>query len=413
MLLSHKTLFSNSSWMTFGLAIRTVFQAAYFIIVARAMMTEQYGLFVSTTALVGILAPYASWGSGNVLVKYVSRNSKLFGEYWGAALATTMVSSFILTLIAIFVARVFLPQSFDIWLILSICLSELLFARIISICGQAFQSRQRLSVTAQVFVILSAFRLISAVLFVSSPILFTARNWSFFFLLSSILSVIPALLWVYRSIGWGRLSLAPMRSEFKEGFYFSLSLSSQGVYNDIDKTLLAKLISLDVAGFYAAAYRIVDVAFVPISALLHSTYAQFFQHGEFGVTGTKKFALKLLPWALICSLLAGSVTILLAPIMPVVLGQTYSASSSVIFWLVPLLPLKAIHYLAADSLTGAGFQGIRSKSQLLISGVNFIFNIWAIPLWGWKGAVFASWASDGLLAFLLWAIVLRKSREVS
>ena len=399
--------------MILGFGIRAILQAFYFIVVARAIGPEQYGLFAGTSALIGVLAPYASWGSGNILVKYVSRDSKLFSKYWGASLATTIISSVVLTFVAIFAARIFLPETFDLWLVLSICISELFFARIISICAQVFQSVQRLSVTAQIFIIFSVFRLISALLFVSAHLQFTARNWSFFFLLSSVLSAIPALLWVYRSMGWGKLSLAPMLSEFKEGFYFSLSLSSQGFYNDIDKTLLARMTGLEVAGFYAVAYRIIDVAFVPITALLNSTYARFFQHGESGLANTKKFALKLLPWAFLYSILAGSVIFLTAPLLPRFLGQSYNESATILLWLIPLLSLKAAHYLAADSLTGAGFQGIRSKLQLLVSGVNLLLNLWAIPLWGWKGAVFVSWASDGLLAILLWWIVLQKSLKNS
>lgn len=398
--------------MTLGFGIRTVFQAAYFLLVARAMGTEQYGLFASTTALIAILAPYASWGSGNILVMHVSRNVNRFGEYWGAALAATLFSSLLLTAIAVLSARVLFAQSFDIWLVLSVAISELLFARIITICGQAFQAIQKLSATAQIYVIYSTFRLVSAILFISSGLEFSARNWSIFFLLSSILGVIPSLLWVYRSIGWGKLSLAPMRSEFKEGFYFSLSLSSQGIYNDIDKALLARMTGLEVAGFYAAAYRIVDVAFVPITALLHSTYSHFFKRGESGLANTKKFALRLLPWALLYAMLAGAFLVFAAPLLPLLLGHSYQNSSIVLVWLVPLIPLRVSHYLAADSLTGAGFQSIRSKFQLIVSGTNLLLNLWAIPQWGWAGAVFTSWVSDGLLAALLWITVLDKSRSL-
>jgi len=399
--------------MTLGFGIRTVFQAAYFLLIARAMGTEQYGLFVSTTALIAILSPYASWGSGNILVKHVSRNFSRFGEYWGAALAATLLSSLLLTVIAILSAQLLFAESFDIWLVLSVAISELLFARIITICGQAFQAIQKLSVTAQIYVIYSTFRLISAILFVSSGLEFSARNWSVFFLLSSVLGVIPSLLWVYRSIGWGKFSLVPMRSEFKEGFYFSLGLSSQGIYNDVDKALLARMTGLDVAGFYAAAYRIVDVAFVPVTALLHSTYAHFFKHGENGLANTKRFALRLLPWGLLYAILAGSFLVFAAPVLPLLLGHTYQDSSIVLVWLVPLIPLRVIHYLAADSLTGAGFQGIRSRFQLIVSGINLLLNLWAIPHWGWTGAVVASWASDGLLAVLLWVTVFYKSRNHS
>ena len=51
-------------------------------------------------------------------------------------------------------------------------------------------------------------------------------------------------------------------------------------------------------------------------------------------------------------------------------------------WLSLLPLLKTLHYFAADSLTGAGFQGIRTTVQVGIAIFNVLFNLWIIPgLW--------------------------------
>ena len=72
-------------------------------------------------------------------------------------------------------------------------------------------------------------------------------------------------------------------SELREGFYFSAGLSAQTIYNDIDKTMLARLGTLDATGIYGAAYRLIDVSFVPLSSLLAATYPIFFQKGTDGI----------------------------------------------------------------------------------------------------------------------------------
>ena len=71
-------------------------------------------------------------------------------------------------------------------------------------------------------------------------------------------------------LGLPKLSWPQARGEVREGFYFAASQTAQTVYNDIDKTMLARLSTLEATGIYGAAYRIIDVSFVPVSALLWS-----------------------------------------------------------------------------------------------------------------------------------------------
>ena len=69
-----------------GQGMRQILRAAYFLIIPRALGVEQYGLFVGITSLAAVLAPYASLGMGNLLIKNVSRDRKLFRVYWGNSL---------------------------------------------------------------------------------------------------------------------------------------------------------------------------------------------------------------------------------------------------------------------------------------------------------------------------------------
>jgi O-antigen/teichoic acid export membrane protein len=410
--LRHKALLTNSTWMTFGLGFRAVLQAIYFILIARAIGPSEYGIFVSIMALVGILSPYASWGSGNILVKYTSRDPSLFGKYWGAAIATTIMSSFVLALVAIVLTKAILPASFNFWFVLNIALAELLFARLVYISAQAFQAFERLDITAQIYILFSAARLLCTMLFINAPVPFTAKSWAYFYLGSTILSVLPVLFWVYRILGWGKISLLPMIPEMKEGFYFSLGFSSQGFYNDVDKTLLARISGNEVSGIYSVAYRMIDVAFVPVSALLNSTYARFFQHGQSGVIKTKKFAIKLLPIGLGYTILAAIILFYLSPFIPKIIGEKYTETTDVVYWLLPLLALKTSHYLFSDVLTGTGYQGVRSGIQIVIAVLNLSLNLLLIPLYGWHGAAWSSLISDGLLLMSFWfAILIVQNRK--
>jgi O-antigen/teichoic acid export membrane protein len=199
------------------------------------------------------------------------------------------------------------------------------------------------------------------------------------------------------------------RMELREGVYFSISLSAQSVYNDIDKTMLSRLSTLAAAGVYGAAYRIIEVSFAPVAALLSASYARFFQHGLEGLPGTLRLARKLLPVAAAYGCAAGLGLLAIAPLVPRVLGARYAPIAPMIMWLAPLPLLRSCHYFLADALTGAGHQRARSILQIAVAAANVALNLWLIPAYSWRGAAWTSLACDGLLAVGLLLVILKIS----
>jgi O-antigen/teichoic acid export membrane protein len=73
-----RPLVRNTAWMLCGQGLRLVIQALYFIEIARSLGATNYGAFIGVVALVGIVYPYGALGSGNLLIKNVSRDQSLF-----------------------------------------------------------------------------------------------------------------------------------------------------------------------------------------------------------------------------------------------------------------------------------------------------------------------------------------------
>ena len=80
----------------------------------------------------------------------------------------------------------------------------------------------------------------------------------------------------------------------KEGVFYSLSMSAQTVYNDIDKTMLSRLSTLNATGIYGAAYRIVDVSCAPLKAMTSAAYPSFFREGQKGIAAAHALAKRIL-----------------------------------------------------------------------------------------------------------------------
>ena len=395
----------DSLWILFARVLCLVLQIAYFTIIARHLGVEQYGLFVSVLSLARVVNPFASFGSAEILVKNVSRDRTLLNEYWGNALFITLVGSLTVIVLLLFVKDIFLPETISPHLVFLIALAEVLFDRIAAIQGYAFMAVGALNKTAQLTVVQAFIRFIAAVglviFFPTTGVLL----WASLYLLSTTFTAILAFLIAYRTLGFPRLALSKFKPEIAQGFSFSISSSSLTAYNDIDKTLLARLSTLEATGIYAAAYRFINIAFVPTHSLLVASYPVFFRRGAVGIGGSLSFAKRLAPPVIVYSCVVVIGLLILAPVAPYILGNEYNLAVEAIRWLAPIPFLSAMHYLAGDILTGAGSQGVRSGIQIMAALFNVAMNLWLIPMYSWKGAAWSSLASEALLALSLWGVI--------
>ena len=379
---------------------------AYFILIARSLGPSEYGAFVGAVSLVALVAPFAGLGSGNLLVKNVSRKPDLFAEYWGNSLLISGISGLILLGFVLAVARLVLPASIPWLLILLICVSDLLVVRAAEIGAQGFQAVDELRYTAFLTVLPYILRMIGAVIVFFVWRRATALCWSWFYLACTVISAVVAVSVASHKLGAPKLALWRIRGELVEGFYFGASMSAQTVYNDVDKTMLARLSTLDATGIYGAAYRLIDVSFTPVRSVLNAAYANFFRHGEAGMSASYGYAKKLLKKTTGYSLLVSLGLFVAAPIVPVILGSDYTRVVEALRWLALLPFFKSMHYFLADALTGAGYQRIRTVAQIGVALFNVGLNLWLIPAYSWRGAAWSSLASDGALVLAMYACVM-------
>jgi O-antigen/teichoic acid export membrane protein len=405
----------NTLWMVSGQGLRLVIQAAYFAVIARSLGANNYGAFIGVVALVGIAYPFGMLGGGNLLVKNVSRDKSVFAKYWGQALLITLISTSVLFTAIVLLSHILLPASIPVALVLLVSGADLFGFSLITLSAFAFQALEQLKWTATINVLISAGRLIGALVLVSMHRHPTALQWGYVYCITTAAVVVTSLTLVTVKLGRPHFNLQRSAHELREGFYFSSSISAQTIYNDIDKMMLARIGTLDATGIYGAAYRLVDVSFVPISSLLAAAYPSFFRKGTNGISATLHYAKRLLMRGMIYVALVTVGILLCAGLVPYVLGSEYERSAEALRWLAFIPVLRASHYFFSDALTGAGHQGIRTGIQAGAAIFNVLINLWLIPQYSWRGAAWASLASDGLLACgigLAVFILNRQSRNV-
>lgn len=409
--LTQKNLFQDTSWMLIARLINVVVQAAYFIIVARALGAENYGSFVGVTSLASLLFPFIALGTDSVLVKEVSVNRQAFATHWGNTLLILGCNSALFVTVLLLISRWIFPDNISMLTISALLLADLLFLGLLEATNKVFRAVDLVKKTAQLVVLSTGAKLLAALglIFLFKPAddsgHFSVTTWSILYFVSSVAIAILAAGTVTKLVGMPRLDLKRIKSDINQGIYFSIGMSASNINNNIDKTMLASIATLEATGIYGSAYRFINIGNVPLNALSAACYARFFQEGARGIRNCFKFAKRLLPMILAYCIISILGYQILAPVIPKVLGAEYANAVETLRWLAPIPAITCLQWLAADTLTGSGHQKIRSLVQVAAAILNIILNLWLIPIYGLYGAIWATLTSDTFRLVILWLIL--------
>jgi len=409
--LFQSSLAQDTLWILLSKLFNVVMQAGYFIIVARLLGAEDYGFFLAITASASIVFPFIALGSEHILVKNVSINKATFNIYWGNTLVLLITNGIAFTAILLFVSVQTFAKNIAPETVLLILLADLICLGFLDLSCKALISVDMVKKMAQLGVLSTCGKLLAAL---SLSVFFVqpdTATWAYLYFISSVTTAAIAILVVNKMVGSPRPVLSEITSNIGEGLYFSVSASAANINANIDKTMLASLATATATGIYGAAYRFIDVGYVPLLALFGATYTRFFQHGASGIRSSLGFAKRLFPFVALYAIASVIGYWIFSPFVPVLLGQEYQEAVAALLWLAPLPAIASFQYLAADTLTGAGHQKARSIVQVSAAIMNILLNIWLIPIYSWKGAAWATLISDSLRLICLWLIVLWLYRQ--
>ncbi|HEY9767788.1 MAG TPA: oligosaccharide flippase family protein [Coleofasciculaceae cyanobacterium] len=409
--LFQSSLAQDTLWMLFSKLFNVVMQAAYFIIVARWLGKENYGSFVVITATASIIFPFIPLGSEHLLVKNVSIDRSTFGTYWGNGLILITANSTLITIILLLLSPLLFPKNVQWGAILLILLADLICLSLLDLGSKCLMATNMINKTAQLGILSTCSKLLAALslaVFFTNP---SVATWGYLYFVSSAIMATFTIILVNKMLGVPRPILSELKSNISEGLYFSISASANNINANLDKSMLGKLASVGAAGIYGSAYRFIDVGNVPLLALSGATYTRFFQHGASGIKGSLGFGKRLLPILTLYAIVSVVGYWILAPFIPVILGEEYREAIGALLWLSPLPAIATFQYLAADTLTGSGHQKTRSIVQVVAAIVNVLLNIWLIPKFSWQGAAWATLISDSLRLVCLWILVFLLYRQ--
>jgi O-antigen/teichoic acid export membrane protein len=398
-------LLRDTTHLSIGQGFRLVIQAAYFVLVARALGPDSFGAFVTVVAMAALLGPFSGLGTANLFIKNVRSGTREASLCWGNGIVLTVVSGSALSAIGLGLSLLFRLKT-AAFVVIMVCISDLVLLKVTELAAFGFTAMERMKQTALQSVVVSLLRLAGIVGLMLTVHPVTLRGWVLVYLFTSLLGMTYAV--VKGGQVWGRpvTDLKALRQDVAEGVFFSVAGSAATVYNDIDKIMLSRLAGLAATGVYAAAYRVIDVTMTPVRSLAAAAYPQFFRKGTGGLGATYPYALSLIAKAAIYGSLASAGLWLFAPCLPGVLGAKYEEVVGAVRWLALIPLLRCIHSFLADALSGAGLQRTRTGVQVVVALVNIALNLMILPRYSWRGAAWTSLGCDGLLVAVFLSTVL-------
>lgn len=367
----HKSpLARNSSWAFVGLAGNFALQAIYFLLMARLLGVREYGVFAGAFALVSAMTPYSSLGSQMIFMRYVSADRAMARVYWGNTLLLTAISSaFLAGGLALAGAKLF--GSGMVGLIVVLVLANCLMSQIGANASSVFQTFEELKAMAWLRASTNFLRLLGIVGLSLFTYHATAYQCAIAILASSTLAAAIAVVWVRRSIGGAELDFRIAGKRLWEGIGFSFAGSTQAVYNDIDKMMLSHYGMIAANGIYSMAYRVVDFATTPVTAIDTACLPRYFYLHVDGLPAVLRLARKVVPIAVLSGLAAAGITLLASPLLVRIVGQGFAESLLAFRWLCILPALRGVHQLVGGGTYGNWPAELPHPGATAGSGVQF------------------------------------------
>jgi O-antigen/teichoic acid export membrane protein len=396
----------NAGWMVAGQAANYLLQAIYFVMLARLLGALEYGIFAGAFAFVNLTARYGTLGTGTVLMRYVSIDKNKFSLYWGNTLLVTTCGGLIMAAILYLVGgRILNPASAAV--VLLAALANCLGTQIATCAAQVFQATEQMRITALLNLLTNLMRTAAAGVLLLLYHRSNAWQWAVISTFVSLIGSVLAVGVIAFRLGWPGFSLNLLRQRFVEGFGYAFANSTSSAYNDLDKAMLSHYGMNAANGIYTLAYRAVDIATIPVYALVAAAMPRLFRTGvgADGLSEAGAMAGRLWIRTFFVSLAAAAGLFLLSPLVPRFAGRSFAGTAEAMRWLCLIPVFRSAHEIAGAALMGAGLQRYRTASQVLAVVLNLLLNLWLIPSYSWQGAACSSLATDGVLGALSWTVL--------
>ena len=385
-----------------AMAARAAAQALSLWLIARALGPSGYGAITAVVSIAGAFGYLLAFGAPLSMINAVARGERPLPEAWRDTVAAAIASVPFLLLSYVGLAWFVLPRSVPLVVAGCFALAEIAVLPMCQACVYASLAAERRGDAARLTLLPALVRLLfAAALWPIVSWFDSARSltiWSFMYLASALLALALALRHV-RPVTHGDLLRphAGLKPTLRDGLPFAISALLQKISADADKALVASLVSLAATGTYGLAYRMIEMAQMPLHALAMTTTTHFARHRQRGHRAAAGELLHILPLPMLYALVAVPALVGVARLVPWLFGPSFAIASGNIerMALLPLAMAPRLQIQAA--LNAAGMQRQVAASHFTGAALGITMNLCLLRDWGVGAAIAAAYCVETLL----------------
>jgi O-antigen/teichoic acid export membrane protein len=380
-------------------------QMGLFVLLTRTLGPAGYGTFASLTALTLLASSFVGWGGDQIMVQHVAADAEAFPRFFGNALLHIFITAPVFMAVS---AAILESMSFGTLGgrgIVAVVVADLFFGRLTWLCVMCYLAFERASQQFIINIGTSLLRLLAMAGAIAVTPQLSLEDWAVWYCASAALGAVLALAMTIRQLGRPHWEI--VRGKLALGFQYCIEFAANLGMRDADKPLVTEIAGAAVGGTYTAAFRLVEVASIPVRAITYAVVARYFRHAKSGTHSGIAFGKRLLPFVACYAVLAGLGLFIGADWVPMILGPAYAATPFYIRVLAAFPLLSGVSTIGFDMLRATERQRLRS-AIVLVSSFGTIPVIWLATLHsGAAGAAMARVACQSLVAAAAWGLALR------
>lgn len=191
--------------------------------------------------------------------------------------------------------------------------------------------------------------------------------------------------------------------------YYGATMSTNAVQDEGEKLILSTFRPATEIGQYAAAYRIVSVTLVPLSAVSGAANRWFLTRDEReGAQLTR--AVRLAVVTTIYGLVIAALLLAGGDLIQWVVGPEFDDVQLIVAWLCLLPLLHGLAELPAMALIGLGRNRERMLMGIATAVLAAVSYLALVPWLGWRGAVLGTYISETAMIVAGFALLVRYQR---
>lgn len=385
-----KSTLHTSGWY----AARVLLQMGSLILLARILGADGYGALAGTVGLYVTFAQFAGLGSGTALMRHLARHGELYGKLVAtqrAHLVTSAVLFMLIWPVSTWLFQGVLAPATLAWL----AAAEIIVAPTLLPLAYRYQAQERMNISGAILTFPSFARFCAVLTTILSGEMSVARFAEFYLgCLLLAMTITFFLAWPKRAPSCPTPSL---NQTLREGIPYVLSYAFSTAGGEVDKTILLRSAGSTITGQYAAAYRIMQTATLPVSSLIMAATARMFRSTGSEMTA---FAGTLFLATAIYALLASAALALFAPFLHVLFGPSFSGSEPILKGLCVVVVTCCLRQLTVAQLTTSDLQKSCNIIEFIGLSVSLTLLLLLIPHLGAIGAIMALAISDTIVVTL-------------